>query len=461
MKKIKNLAIAFTLIIFVGTLLYFPLDVFGENYQGLSTGDGIRLVSSPHFELNSFRLALIVDRETNLIQMDFSPRNLNVTKSGNIALVLPYPGTIKESTGWTIENFEHNTVLIKKYQCSDDDPCYAFPREFVNFLVDGKIDSKIDNHHIVSFEIFNSAPPREEYGFILDQKEHREHYDIDFTKLNGGKAIIIIENTAFNLKENPSATYDTFVNTATGYENKQFVWNISEIGFVHAEYDVVIKPSAEPSLQVLVSPEVQEAVGSVWQTYILPVILAIVGTSVGGYFWYRFSRHLKGKLKIEEIEFRKKDLFGQEIINYVTAKISSTREKVIKDIDTKITVEEGENLVKILAVNYRDDEKGKTMQRGTISWDKAVVAWSDSIDFKKKNEKLEQIRKGETKFLRFPDDAGWYIIGQKEEVFERSLDLKDGQKYLVTITIRGTDMDGITVDDRKQVTITASIPTLS
>ena len=153
--KSSSIRKEFIFVIFVIFTLLNPFyeESFGEDFQGLSTGDGIKLIRSPHFELNSFRLALIVDREINLIQIDFSPFSFNKTKSGNIALVLPYQGTLQENTGWEIKNFERNTVLMKKYTCSEDVPCYAFPREFVIFAVDGKLDNKIDTHHVVSFQI--------------------------------------------------------------------------------------------------------------------------------------------------------------------------------------------------------------------------------------------------------------------------------------------------------------------
>ena len=273
--------------IFFGLLLLsnlFYIDAFGEDYQGISPGDSIRLLYSPHIDINGLRLALIVDRETNLIQIDFSPYFFNQTKSGTIALMLPYQGTIDENTGWEMKSFDQNTVLIKKYECSEDKQCIAFPREFVSFIVNGKLDSKIGDHHSVGFQIISSAPPRDEYDYILEFKDHREHYELGFNKIQSGKAILIVENTAINLVSNPQAVLDRFENSNTGYENLQFVWDISKIDFVLAEYDVKTKPTVlakeveglTPAEQVDLLPIIQENVGIAWDRIIEPIVIGII-----------------------------------------------------------------------------------------------------------------------------------------------------------------------------------------
>jgi hypothetical protein len=420
-------------------------NVFGENYQALSPGDGIGLVYSPNIELNGFRLALVVDRETNLIDVDFSSYNLNETKSGNIALVLPYHGTLDENTDWQMKSFERNTVLIKEYKCSEEKPCRVGSQEFLRFVFEGKLDTKESTHHIIGFEIWNSAPAGDEYDYILSFKNHQEHYDIGFGKLQNAKAIVIVENTASNIRENPPATYDRFENRGTGYENKQIVWDISELKFASVEYDVLTKSDVIPGTEVMTS-EVQKTIGIVWQDYILPIIVTPI---LGGFVWVYVSRRLKGKLKIKEIEFKTYDFHGMNLY-YISAKITSSHEKVLKEIEVKVEVKKDGKLIKMKSFEYHKKNGNESSNEKSIEWEPKGVNWFKDSKFNDMRDKLEQIKKGDEWFFKFPAHGIWFAgigVGSSTSTmssYDYGLDLKQGEKYMISIFVRGVDQVGHT-----------------
>jgi len=434
------------------------IDVFAEDYQGLGPGQGIGLVSSSHIELLSFRLVMIVDRETNLIQVDFSPFFLNGTKSGIVAITLPYPGTLDENTDWEMKSFERNTVLIKKYYCSEEEPCQGPPREFFNFVVDGKLDSKTLSHHIVGFEIWNSAPPSEEYDYILPFLEGDRQYDLGFRKIRGGEVILIIENTAINLSHNPTATIDRFENQNTGYENKQLVWDISEIKYAEAEYNIETEPNVLPDLRVLESIEVKETVDFVGQEIILPIIVGIIVILLGAALVRYFFQN-KGNLKIEDIEFRTYDFHGMNL-HYVSAKLGTSHEKVVKDIEVVVEVKKDEKPIKMRSFEYHKDEHGERKNEKSIEWDQRGVDWFKDLKFNNMKDKLEQIRKGEEWYFKFPAHGIWFAgvgIGTSSlSSYEYGVDVKKDEKYKISITIRGTDISGTTLERKKNKTVLAN-----
>ena len=439
----------FIILIPILIILLFGLqNTFAENYESFSVGDGIRLAYSPHFDLNGLRLALIVDREINLVQIDFNPYSFNQTKSGTIAFILPYQGTLEKSTGWEMKSFERNTIFVKHYQCSELEPCFAFPREFINFQVDGKIDTKKLSHHIVNFEIQNSSPSStEEYDYILSFRDDREHFELGFTEIKNGKAILIIENTAYNLKENPTAKYDRFGNTGTGYENKQFVWDISKIGYVAAEYDVDVEPDISPTDFLVMEPEVKEAVGIVWSDYILPIILGIIGTLLGAYLWYNFSRHLKGNLKIDLVKFRTYDFHGMNICR-ISGRISSSYERVLNDVDVTVEVKKDNKLIKMKSFTHNRDRQGEKNDEKLIEWETKGVDWFTDSTLENSQRKLEQIRTEDELFFKFPGHGIWFgTVGTGTSTTYSSdygIDVESGKRYAVTIRVRGTDQDGHT-----------------
>ncbi|MCH7649047.1 MAG: hypothetical protein IIA83_10630 [Thaumarchaeota archaeon] len=192
--------VAIILVAVIGTSYFLEPD-----RDGIFPKRSIKMVYSEGIKMYGFQLTINPAIDRNFIHTRFTPDILERNKWGLIGIVLPYKGTLGENSGWHIEPFDESVVLVKQYHCNETEPCKNPGQENITFLLDDKIDKKNSFHHRVLFKFGDSAPPRNEYDYLLGLEQNNEHYELGFTKLDNRKVMISLDKSAVNIRTEPEA----------------------------------------------------------------------------------------------------------------------------------------------------------------------------------------------------------------------------------------------------------------
>ncbi|WP_268542004.1 hypothetical protein [Candidatus Nitrosotenuis cloacae] len=208
--------------VFSIVLLYDLGNNAEPDRTGIFPKNEIRLVYAENLRPDvDFYINLIPQQHQIIFQ--FYPNFINFTTPSYLAVVLPYKGKLIDSGDWQLNEFNENTVLLKKYDCTKENQCHnpSTPETF-NFQLNEKLDQKQSYHHSVRFRFENSAPSTEEYSHILQFRNGNEQIQLGFINTNNPKITLLLDKTADNIVTTPEAKSSSFMD-----KNLQRIWDIN------------------------------------------------------------------------------------------------------------------------------------------------------------------------------------------------------------------------------------------
>ena len=141
----------------------------------------------------------------------------------------------------------------------------------------------------------------------------------------------------------------------------------------------------------------------------------------------------------------------------ISGKLVSSYEKVVNNMEIMIEIKKDGNQIKMRSLQYHKDAQGEKKKNTSVEWEKKKADWSKNSDFSDSKDQLNQIRKGEEWYFKFPThDIWWFSVGTStgaQTSFERSLDVTKDEKYGVSIIVRGEDSTGNSIEIKKDKTL--------
>jgi len=227
-------------IVIAPIVLISGLGLSDGDRQGIFPDRGIGLGHNDQIQVRNVEFTFITTTDPHYISLLYTPHFLNETRPNFVLFELPYDGKIKKSfedykselgdksyERWQEYNGNEVTILYKKYDCDENEPC-KIPyngNEQIQFELDEKIDSKSGEDHTIQLRV-NSGLGNEAIDFLYDELREKGDripiYGFDLVTNNVIKLVVDEKIVLEQSTPNPNLDY---YSTSDENRNKFYDWN--------------------------------------------------------------------------------------------------------------------------------------------------------------------------------------------------------------------------------------------
>ena len=210
--------------VFIAFFLAYQMSI--ETDRGGLPPTGIKIIYTDDLPISEGQIYLDTDRRPQTIRFE-SVANVDLReKPALIAVILPYEGTPLDHSDWNYTKISGNSIFVKKYNCSKDNPCmFTENNQFFSFLLDDLIDQKKEQNHTVSLQFLDTAARSDIKLYINQFNPENAPLDNSF-KFNSSKVTNIIPHDSEGISPLPD------VPARWSESGIRILWNIKS-GILH------------------------------------------------------------------------------------------------------------------------------------------------------------------------------------------------------------------------------------
>jgi hypothetical protein len=194
--------------VFVVFIIVTQVLLLGDRGFQSSGDEGFKLLYPKDLSVSGVHFFVDTTKDPTRIRFFGFVDVENRDENSLLAVQIPYPGVMVESSDWVWSPLHNSTFLTKMFECSKKDPCdFIENTQYFDFELSAPIDQKQSYRHSVRLWFSESSP-------LLDPKippllselnPESKPYKIGFENIDDAKITVILDKNSDSFSSIPTA----------------------------------------------------------------------------------------------------------------------------------------------------------------------------------------------------------------------------------------------------------------
>jgi len=197
-----------SVVVFGAFIIVTQVLLLGDREFQPSGDEGFKLLYPNDLPLNGLHFLVDTTDDPTKILFFAVVDVENREENSLLTIQVPYPGIMKESSGWTWTPLEDSTILVKEFVCSKKEACsFIDNMQYFEFELTSPIDQKQSFRHSVRLWFSESNPLLDPAisPLISSLNPESKPYKIGFENVGDAKVTIILDKKSDSFSTIPNA----------------------------------------------------------------------------------------------------------------------------------------------------------------------------------------------------------------------------------------------------------------